>query len=242
MFLRFATAPPPQARDRISPFLRDLRDIPNHALRIRSQTQASEEPHAENTATLPTTTILSLGLGFIGAALVAIVLTLFLRYYLVTRVYPDRRPPPREGGFWARFGGWWDTFLAGYGSAYWEPRYVVRRRPRRPEMWEVILDEKAAARGRDSRMSGSTEGEVEEKEKEREKEKEKEKERQQEEMKGKEKGKGKAKADEVKTVDFAGGSRDPVPRGPGVRLVRVSEEEEELGELTQVSYLTQSFS
>lgn len=228
MFLRFATAPPPQARNRISPFLRDLRDIPNHALRIRSQTQASEEPHAENTATLPTTTILSLGLGFIGAALVAILLTLFLRYYLVTRVYPDRRPPPREGGFWARFGGWWDTFLAGYGSAYWEPRYVVRRRPRRPEMWEVILDEKAAARGRDSRMSGSTEGEGE-------KEKEREEERPQQEAKGKEKGKGKEEPREgVKSVDFVGGSRDP-GRGPGVRLVHVSETEE-LGELTQVSY------
>lgn len=229
MFLRFATAPPPpppRARDRISPLLaslRSLRTLPDHGepqrLRIRAS-EPSETTQAENTATLPTTTILSLGLGFIGAALVAIVLTLFLRYYLVTRVYQDRAgapPPVREGGFWARFGGWWDTFLAGYGSAYWEPRYVVRRRPRRPEMWEVILDEKAAGRGRDSRCSGttaSTEGEGE-----------------------KEGDKGKEKLnfdDERGDVGMAGRSRDPV-RGPGVRLVRVSEEEEELGELTQVS-------
>lgn len=220
MFLRFATAPPPappQARDGISPAGWSLRSLPDHGhLRIRaSAPEPSETTEAQSTATLPTTTILSLGLGFIGAALVAIVLTLFLRYYLVTRVYPERAgmpPPPRtEGGFWARVGGWWDTFLAGYGSAYWEPRYVVRRRPRRPEMWEVMLDEKAAGRGRDSRCSGATsstsgtEGESKEKEKE------------------------KARG----SMD-AGGPSDA--RGPGVRLVRVSEEEEELGELTQVSY------
>lgn len=176
MNLRFATPTtplPPDVRDRIS---RAVREQADHALRIRgsdpsaassdsplpSEPARSSIPVPTSDASLPTTKILSLGLGFIGAALIAIVITLFLRYYLVTR---DRRQaadgiPPRDGqgegrrGFWGSFAEWWAGYWTGSGTEFWGPQYVVRRRSKRPEMWEVMLDEKAlGSPGQDSRLS-----------------------------------------------------------------------------------------
>lgn len=207
MYVRFAPgSDPPLA----------LADRPS--LRIRNQSLPSPTPSAAPAASqetsLPATTILSLGLGFIAAALFAIAVSLTLRFYFVTRVYPartghthpSRRGPGEHARFRDRVADWWSTFWAGPGE-FWETTYVVRRKQRRPEMWEVLVAEKELLYGEQQGEGGRASHD------------------------------GPADVGQEKAVVAAPNCAQAEASSPGVKLVRIAEEEDALSDAWQVSLL-----
>ncbi|BEI84116.1 hypothetical protein CcaverHIS002_0407200 [Cutaneotrichosporon cavernicola] len=100
---------------------------------------ASAAPTSD--VSLSSTTIVALGMGFIGAALLVVGLTVLLRVGAVARAVRRERAQGEDITFrtmWRRYGGAWGLLFAPAQDDQWTPVRVRRRKVGpTPKMWDV---------------------------------------------------------------------------------------------------------
>lgn len=106
-----------------------------------SQQHTSAPPTTTSDVSLSSTTIVALGMGFIGAALLVVGITVLLRVAIVGRAVRRARAQGETTDFrsmWRRYGGVWGLLFAPGQQVDWTPVRVRRRRVGPPpKMWDV---------------------------------------------------------------------------------------------------------
>ncbi|CAK9786159.1 hypothetical protein CC85DRAFT_23665 [Cutaneotrichosporon oleaginosum] len=108
-----------------------------------TRTHSYSAPARTSEVSLSSTTIVALGMGFIGAALFVVGLVVLIRVVVVTRAVRRERAQGQTSDFasmWQRYGGVWGLLFAPGQGMEWTPVRVRRRAVGPPpKMWDVDI-------------------------------------------------------------------------------------------------------